>query len=233
MRNNLNLKIISTLIIMALGCQTSWAVDNTVSETVTAVDSNKVIELKDGTKVREMVNNQKRSLYQIALLSSISVPELREMNAGRYDKKDTVEVGERLVLPENSPILPALKKSDSNTNNQDKYANLPKLGSDDNYDPKADKDALATQVASTLQTLATQDWKQITSSENGGISGHVKNKAKDYAEDYVRSSVKNQVVDPLKGAAQDFLGQFGTAQLQFDISDTGSFNNINAKLFSP
>ena len=233
MRNNLNLKIISTLIIMALGCQTSWAVDNTVSETVTAVDSNKVIELKDGTKVREMVNNQKRSLYQIALLSSISVPELREMNAGRYDKKDTVEVGERLVLPENSPILPALKKSDSNTNNQDKYANLPKLGSNDNYDPKADKDALATQVASTLQTLATQDWKQITSSENGGISGHVKNKAKDYAEDYVRSSVKNQVVDPLKGAAQDFLGQFGTAQLQFDISDKGSFNNINAKLFSP
>ena len=233
MRNNLNLKIISTLIIMALGCQTSWAVDNTVSETVTAVDSNKVIELKDGTKVREMLNNQKRSLYQIALLSSISVPELREMNAGRYDKKDTVEVGERLVLPENSPILPALKKSDSNTNNQDKYANLPKLGSDDNYDPKADKDALATQVASTLQTLATQDWKQITSSENGGISGHVKNKAKDYAEDYVRSSVKNQVVDPLKGAAQDFLGQFGTAQLQFDISDKGSFNNINAKLFSP
>ena len=233
MRNNLNLKIISTLIIMALGCQTSWAVDNTVSETVTAVDSNKVIELKNGTKVREMVNNQKRSLYQIALLSSISVPELREMNAGRYDKKDTVEVGERLVLPENSPILPALKKSDSNTNNQDKYANLPKLGSDDNYDPKADKDALATQVASTLQTLATQDWKQITSSENGGISGHVKNKAKDYAEDYVRSSVKNQVVDPLKGAAQDFLGQFGTAQLQFDISDKGSFNNINAKLFSP
>ena len=233
MRNNLNLKIISTLIIMALGCQTSWAVDNTVSETVTAVDSNKVIELKDGTKVREMLNNQKRSLYQIALLSSISVPELREMNAGRYDKKDTVEVGERLVLPENSPILPALKKSDSDTNNQDKYANLPKLGSDDNYDPKADKDALATQVASTLQTLATQDWKQITSSENGGISGHVRNKAKDYAEDYVRSSVKNQVVDPLKGAAQDFLGQFGTAQLQFDISDKGSFNNINAKLFSP
>lgn len=231
MRNNLNLKVISTLIIMALGCQMSWAVDNTVSETVTAVDSNKVIELKDGMKVREMVNNQQRSLYQIALLSGVSVSELREMNAGRYDKKDVVEVGERLVLPENSPILPALKKTDSGS--QDKYANLPKLGSDDNYDVKADKDALASQVASTLQTLATQDWKQITSSENGGISGHVKNKAKDYAEDYVRNSVRNQVVDPLKGAAQDFLGQFGTAQLQFDISDTGSFNNINAKLFSP
>ena len=231
MRNNLNLKVISTLIIMALGCQMSWAVDNTVSETVTAIDSNKVIELKDGMKVREMVNNQQRSLYQIALLSGVSVSELREMNAGRYDKKDVVEVGERLVLPENSPILPALKKTDSGS--QDKYANLPKLGSDDNYDVKADKDALASQVASTLQTLATQDWKQITSSENGGISGHVKNKAKDYAEDYVRNSVRNQVVDPLKGAAQDFLGQFGTAQLQFDISDTGSFNNINAKLFSP
>ena len=231
MRNNLNLKVISTLVIMALGCQMSWAVDNTVSETVTAVDSNKVIELKNGTKVREMVNNQQRSLYQIALLSGISVSELREMNAGRYDKKDMVEVGERLVLPENSPILPTLKKSDSDS--QDKYANLPKLGSDDSYDVKADKDALASQVASTLQTLATQDWKQITSSDNGGIAGHVKNKAKDYAENYVRNGVRNQVVDPLKGAAQDFLGQFGTAQLQFDLSDTGSFNNINAKLFSP
>ncbi|MCX8648801.1 inverse autotransporter beta domain-containing protein [Gilliamella sp. B2776] len=231
MRNNLNLKVISTLVIMALGCQTSWAVDNTVSKTVTAVDSNKVIELKNGTKVREMVNNQQRSLYQIALLSGVSISELREINAGRYDKKDLVEVGERLVLPENSPILPAMKKSDSE--NQDKYANLPKLGSDDNYDTKADKDALASQVASTLQTLATQDWKQITSSENGGISGHVKNKAKDYAENYVRNGVRNQVIDPLKGAAQNFLGQFGTAQLQFDVSDTGSFNNINAKLFSP
>ena len=104
MRNNLNLKVISTLIIMALGCQMSWAADDTVSETVTAVDSNKVIELKDGTKVREMVNNQQRSLYQIALLSGVSVSELREMNAGRYDKKDMVEVGERLVLDRKSVV---------------------------------------------------------------------------------------------------------------------------------
>ncbi len=231
MRNNLNLKVISALIVIALGCQTTWATGSNTSSPVTAVDSNKIIELKDGTKVREMVNNQQRSLYQIALLSSISIAELRAMNAGRYDKKDVVEIGERLVLPENSPLLPAIKKVDPDS--QNKYANLPKLGSDDTYDPKVDKSALASQVASTIQTLASQDWKQITSPDNGGLSGHIKSKAKDYAEDYVRSGVRNQVVDPIKSAAQDFLGRFGTAQLQFDLSDKGTFNNVNLKLFSP
>ena len=232
MRNNLNLKVISALIVIALSCcQTSWAADSGISGPVTAVDSNKIIELKDGTKVREMVNNQQRSLYQIALLSSISIAELRAMNAGRYDKKDVVEIGERLVLPESSPLLPAIKKVDPDS--QDKYANLPKLGSDDTYDPKVDRSALASQVASTIQALASQDWKQITSPDSGGLSGHIKSKAKDYAEDYVRSGVRNQVVDPIKSAAQDFLGRFGTAQLQFDLSDKGTFNNVNLKLFSP
>ncbi|OCG04699.1 inverse autotransporter beta domain-containing protein [Gilliamella sp. wkB112] len=231
MKMNLNLTVISAFIMVALSCQPAFANKADSASPVVAVDSNKVIELKDGSKAREMINNQQRSLYQIALLSSISIAELREMNAGRFNKKDTVEVGERLVLPENSPILPPIKKVDSA--NKDKYSNLPQLGSDDNYNPKMDKDALATQVASTLQTLSSQDWKQITSSENGGISGHLKNKGKDYAENYVRNGVRNQVVDPLRSAAQDLLGRFGTAQLQFDVGDKGEFNNLNVKLFSP
>ena len=228
MTKSLNLKIISAFVIATLSLQPVYATD---SETASnAVDSNKIIELKNGTKAREMINNQQRSLYQIALLSSISISELRAMNAGRFDKKDVVDVGDRLILPENSPLLPAIKVSNDK---QDKYSNLPKLGSDDNYNVKQDKDALATQVASTLQTLATQDWKQITSSDNGGISGHLKDKGKNYAESYVRNGVKTQVVDPVRNAAQDFLGRFGTAQLQFDLSDKGQFNNVNLKLFSP
>ncbi|OCG02504.1 inverse autotransporter beta domain-containing protein [Gilliamella apis] len=228
MTKSLNLKIISAFVIATLSLQPVYATDSETSSN--AVDSNKIIELKNGTKAREMINNQQRSLYQIALLSSISISELRAMNAGRFDKKDVVDIGERLVLPENSPLLPAIKINDDK---KDKYSNLPKLSSDDNYDVKQDKDALATQVASTLQTLATQDWKQITSSDNGGISGHLKDKGKDYAENYVRNGVKTQIVDPVRNAAQDFLGRFGTAQLQFDLSDKGQFNNVNLKLFSP
>ncbi|OCG23837.1 hypothetical protein A9G11_04170 [Gilliamella sp. wkB108] len=231
MKTNLNLTVISALVIIALSSQPAWAATTQASTPVVAVDSNKVIELKNGSKVREMINNQQRSLYQIALLSDISIAELREMNAGRFDKKDQVEVGERLVLPESSPLLPAIKKADAGS--KDKYANLPKLGSDDNYDPKQDKDALATQVASTLQTLTSQDWKSITSSENGGVAGHIKMQGKDYAERYVRNGVKSQVVDPLRSAAQDFLGRFGTVQFQFDVSDKAEFRNVNLKLFSP
>ena len=228
MRKNLNLTIISAFVIATLGWQSVFAAEVEVSQS--SIDSDKIIKLKDGTKAREMINNQQRSLYQIALLSSISISELRAMNSGRFDKKDVIEVGERIVLPENSPLLPAIKLKDDK---KDKYGNLPKLGSDDNYDVKKDKEALSTQVASTLQTLASQDWKQITSPENGGLTGHLKNKGKDYAESYVRNGVKNQVVDPVRNAVQDFLGRFGTAQLQFDLSDKGTFNNVNLQLFSP
>ncbi|OCG22278.1 MULTISPECIES: inverse autotransporter beta domain-containing protein [unclassified Gilliamella] len=228
MKKNLNLTVISAFVIATLGWQSAFAVNAQVSQG--SVDSNKVIELKDGSKAREMINNQQRSLYQIALLSSISILELRAMNAGHFDKRDVVEVGERIVLPENSPLLPAIKLKDDE---KDNYSNLPKLGSDDKYDVKKDKEALSTQVASTLQTLASQDWKQITSSENGGLSGHLKNRGKDYTENYLRNSVKNQVVDPVRSAVQDFLGRFGTAQLQFDLSNKGEFNNVNLKLFSP
>lgn len=231
MKKSLNLSIIATVVIAAFSCQSAFAVTVQSDRTELAIDSNKVIELKDGSKVREMTNNQRRSLYQIALLSDISITELRQMNAGRYDKKDIVEVGERLVLPENSPLLPDLVKADNAK--EDKYQNLPKLGSDEHYDVKSNKDQSATQVASVLQTLGSQDWKQLTSADNGGLSGHLKTQGQDYAESYVRNGVKSQLVDPLRNTAQDFLGRFGTAQLQFDLSDKGDLSNVNVKLFSP
>ncbi|MCX8573808.1 MULTISPECIES: inverse autotransporter beta domain-containing protein [unclassified Gilliamella] len=233
MKTNLNLKIVSTLVVLALNCQTAMALDSKQGTSTVAVDNSKVIELKNGIKVREMVNNKKASLYQIALISGINVDQLRKMNNGRFDKKDVIEEGELLVLPENSPLLPAISTSKAEDTKQSKYTNLPDLGSDENYDVQADKDKLATHVAYALQTLATQDWKQLLSSENGGLSSQLANRGKDYAEDYLRSSVKNHVVDPLRTAAQDFLGRFGTAQLSFDVSDKGQFSNVNVKLFSP
>ena len=118
MAKSLNLKIISAFVIATLSLQPVYATDSETSSN--AVDSNKIIELKNGTKAREMINNQQRSLYQIALLSSISISELRAMNAGRFDKKDVVDIGERLVLPENSPLLPAIKINDDK---KDKYSN--------------------------------------------------------------------------------------------------------------
>ena len=233
MKTNLNLKVISALVLIALNCQTAIALDANNTLSSDAVDSNKIIELKNGSKVREMINNKKASLYQIALRSGITIEQLREMNAGRFDKRDSVEEGELLVLPENSPLLPSKHLSEpEKQEKQDKYA-LPNLGSDEKYDVKADKEKLDTYVAETLQTLATQDWEQLLSSENGGLSGHLRNKGRTYAEDYVRSNVRNHVVDPLRNAAQDFLGRFGTAQLSFDVSDKGNFNNLSLKLFSP
>lgn len=229
MRKNYNLGLIPAFVIATLSWNSAYATD-TQQQLANAIDSNKIIELKNGTKVREMVNNQQRSLYQIALLSNISISELRAMNAGRFDKRDIVKVDERLVLPENSPLLPAIV---ANKGKKDKYANLPTLGSDDSYDVKKDKDALASQVATVLQTLASQDWKNITSAENGGIAGHLKNKGKDYAENYVRNSINSQVIVPVRDATQNFLGHFGTAQLQFDLSDKAELSNINVKLFSP
>ncbi|MDF7668063.1 inverse autotransporter beta domain-containing protein [Orbaceae bacterium ESL0727] len=227
MKKGLNLTSIALFVITALG---SSAVFAAADQTALSVDSNKVIELKDGSKVREMINNQQRSLYQIALLSSISIAELREMNAGRFDKKDTVEVGDRLVLPENSPLLPPITKTGSKLD--DKYSNLPKLGSTNNYDPNAAANGSgSTQVASALQ-MAGQGWKQVTSSDSS-VSSQLKDQGKTYADSYIRNGVKTQAVDPLRSAAQDFLGRFGTAQLQFDVGDKGDLSNINAKLFSP
>ena len=118
-RKNLRLRVISAFVIATLSWNYAYAIDTQLSSN--EVDSNKIIELKNGTKAREMINNQKRSLYQIALLSNISISELRAMNAGRFDKKDMVEVDERLVLPENYPLLPAI----NNNNKKDKYSNLP------------------------------------------------------------------------------------------------------------
>ncbi|MDF7670027.1 inverse autotransporter beta domain-containing protein [Orbaceae bacterium ESL0721] len=228
MKKNLNLTSIAAFIIVALSSPLVFASTQSNQSSNAPIDTNKIIELKNGVKVREMINNKQHSLYQIALLSNISIAELREINAGRFNKKDVVEVGERLILPIDSPLLPPIVKVDDNLD--DKYKSLPELSSTDLGGDGVDTSD-AAQVAAALQ-MAAQNWEQLTSSGNT-LSSQLKTQGQDYATDYVRSGVQSQVIDPIRSAAQDFLGRFGTAQLQFNVGDEGKFNNFNVKLFSP
>ncbi|WP_392560967.1 inverse autotransporter beta domain-containing protein [Orbus sturtevantii] len=222
MKKNLNLSIISTFLMVILGCN---IVQAKISQPSSVIDEN--INPTSVNESRIFINNQQRSLYQIALLSGISVTELRELNKGDYDQTDIVKIGDSIVLPANSPLLP---KEAEHSPVEDKYSNLPSLGSSDKVELSANSDGLDHHVASVLQTLGQQDWDSMSSQK---VKEELNSKTQDYAENYVRNQVNSQVIDPIRSAAQDFLGHFGTAQLQFDVSDQARLNNVNVKLFSP
>lgn len=224
MKKYLNLSIVATFVLSALSYNAAWAKNNQSSAKSTNISTNKTNE-----DMRIFVSNQQRSLYQIALLSGISVTELRVINKGEYDNKDIVNMGDSILLPANSPLLPKEVKKDDESAKENKY-NLPSLGSSDNIDVNATDDTMERHVATVLQTLGQQDWDNMTSDK---LKEDLNNKTQDYAENYVRNQVQNQVIDPIRSAAQDFLGRFGTAQLQFDVSDQAKLNNVNVKLFSP
>ncbi|WP_276831657.1 inverse autotransporter beta domain-containing protein [Frischella perrara] len=219
----LNLTTVATLVIATLSYNFTYA-------QISANSSTKNYNSKNtNDDVRIFINNQQRSLYQIALLSGISIMELRELNKGDYDNIDVVKVGDSIVLPANSPLLPALTNIED-IKEENKY-NLPSLGSTDVVDSNvSDSDVLETHLANTLQFLGQQDWENMSSRK---IKEDLQSSTRDYAENYVRSQVHNQVIDPIQNAAQDFLSLFGTAQLSFDVSDQARLNNVNVKLFSP
>ncbi|RKS84731.1 adhesin/invasin [Orbus hercynius] len=222
MKKSLNLSMVATLVLVALSCHVAKA---QVSRSLPVKNENAKLSQADNLKV--FINNQQRSLYQIALLSNISVSELRDLNKGSYDDTDIVKVGDSINLPADSPLLPAESKK---TKENSKYSYLPSLGSSDKASAEKNDNALDTQVASVLQTLGQQDWDHMSSQQ---LKDDLNTKTQNYAESYVRNQVNNQVIDPIRSAAQDFLGRFGTAQLQFDVSDQAKLNNVNVKLFSP
>ncbi|XKM13882.1 inverse autotransporter beta domain-containing protein [Orbaceae bacterium ac157xtp] len=224
MKRYLNLSIIATFVIATLSTQVASA---KTAQSSSAKKEGITSTSKADDNLRVFVNNQQRSLYQIALLSGISVSELRELNKGDYDKVDIVKVGDSIVLPATSPLLPAEKVE---VKKEDKYSNLPSLGSSDKVEVKSNDEIIETQVATVLQTMGQLDWGDMTSDK---VKEDLKNKSQSYTENYVRNQVNQQVIDPVRSAAQDFLGRFGTAQLQFDVSDQGRLNNLNVKLFSP
>ncbi len=61
------------------------------------------------------------SLYQLALQSGIQVNELRRLNKGSLDRRDTLNAGESLLLPADSPLFPVVA-------NNALVSNLPELG---------------------------------------------------------------------------------------------------------
>lgn len=222
MKKSLNLSMVATLVLGVL----SYNIANAQVASSSVKNETANIAKSDSDKVRIFVNNQQRSLYQIALLSNISIAELRSLNKGSFDGVDVVKVGESIVLPADSPLLPVETKK---TEKDDKYSYLPNLGSSDNVDLTTNN-SVETQVATVLQTLGQQDWENMTADK---VKEDINNRTQDYAENYVRNQVHSQVIDPIRSAAQDFLGRFGTAQLQFDVSDQAKLNNVNVKLFSP
>lgn len=221
MKKSLNLSVVAAFVLAAL----SYNVAQAKTSQQTSIN-NKDASSAKADDVRVFVNTQQRSLYQIALLSGISITELRKINKGEYDNVDVVKIGQSIVLPAHSSLLPAESKE---IKKEEKYSNLPSLGSSDKIDVTKD-DSMERQVATVLQTLGQQDWDNMSSEK---IKQDLNNKTQDYAESYVRNQVHTQVIDPIRNAAQDFLGRFGTAQLQFDVSDQAKLNNINVKLFSP
>lgn len=156
------------------------------------------------------------SLYQLALQSGVTVAELRAMNKGGLDRRDTLKVGESLLLPASSPLFPVESKDgliDSN---------LPELGMGNAPIPKGGPDALGVKAASTAQTLASQNWNTLTSDQ-----------VKNQAENWAKGQAKSQIVSPVQKEAEEFLGKFGKAQVNISVDDKGSLKNSTASLFTP
>ncbi|QIQ20641.1 inverse autotransporter beta domain-containing protein [Zophobihabitans entericus] len=222
MTKSLNLSIIASFIVVALSSSVAYAKPSVIPTTKAATTEEDAAE-----KVRLYINSQQRSLYQIALLSGISVTELRELNKGTYDNIDVVKAGESIVLPASSPLLPP---EQTTLSANDKY-DLPKLGSSETVTPtESDSDIIDKHIAQALTTIGQQDWENMSSDK---MKDQLRNDTQQYAENYVRNQVNSQIIDPIRGAAQDFLGRFGTAQLGFNVSDEGRLNNVSVKLFSP
>lgn len=220
-----NLTAVATFFIATLSYNAAYARISANS----SITNDKVAE-KENDNVRIFVNDQQRSLYQIAVMSGISIMELRQLNKGDYDNVDVVKVGDSIVLPADSPLLPPLVKQNIKQEQTNKY-NLPDLGSSDASNTNtSDNEVIETHLANALQFLGQQDWENMSSNK---VKEELQTSSKDYVESYIRNEIHNQVIDPIHTAAQDFLSLFGTAQLSFDVSDEARLNNVNVKLFSP
>ncbi|WP_427191839.1 inverse autotransporter beta domain-containing protein [Yersinia enterocolitica] len=146
------------------------------------------------------------NLYQLALQSDISVEQLRIMNKGGLDRRDTVKVGENLLLPTSSPRFPAQKKGELITSNL--------LELDMGNAPVSQTETNAMKMAGTLKSVGSQDWNTVTGDQRN-------------------NQAKAQVVAPVQLEAQDFLGKFGKVLAGIAVDDEGSLKNSDASHFPP
>lgn len=155
----------------------------------------------------------KTSLYQLALQSGLHVSELRRLNNGSLDKRDTLNAGESLKLPADSPLFPVAV-------NMPLDSNLPELGMGNEPVPK--NDTMPMKMAGTAQTVGAQNWNSMTDDQ-----------VKNQAEGWAKNQVKSQMIDPLQQQAQELLGKFGKAQVGIAVDDKGDFSKSTASLFTP
>lgn len=209
MRMRLNLSIIASLVVASIGIQS-----------VAYAEQTKGVELAGAERSSSQVyvNSQQRSLYQIALLSGISVAELRQLNKGVLDKTDIVKVGERIILPSTSPLLSTANAGGA----------LPVLSGQNKIENVGD--SVDYKVASALQALGSRDWNNVTSDQ---LANEAKSKLESETQGYIRNQVNSYVVDPIQNAAQNLLSKFGTAEVKLSVSDEFRLRGSSAKLFSP
>ncbi|MCB5307128.1 inverse autotransporter beta domain-containing protein [Yersinia massiliensis] len=163
----------------------------------------------DATATRIYTVESRTSLDQLALQSGLPLSELRRLNQGSLDRRDTLEVGESLLLPTDSPVFPVVT---SNILASD----LPELGMGN--EPVSLADTEAMKVAGALKSVGGQDWNSMTGDQ-------AKNQAGGWA--------KNQLIAPLQQQAQDLLGKFGQAQISIAVDDRGDFSKSTFSLFTP
>lgn len=156
------------------------------------------------------------SLYQLALQSGITVSELRVLNKGSLDRRDTLKAGESLLLPATSPLLPVTDKDGRYINN------LPELGMGNDPVSKDAPSEAEMKVAAAAQSLGGQDWNTMTG-----------DRAKNQAENWATGQAKSRVLTPVQQQAQDLLGKFGKAQVSLSVDDHGDLSKSAASLFTP
>ncbi|WP_449543956.1 inverse autotransporter beta domain-containing protein [Lelliottia nimipressuralis] len=148
------------------------------------------------------------SLHSLALQSGLQLAELRRLNNGTLDRRETLKAGESLLLPADSPLFPVSASP------------LPNLGMSEAPAPTGER--VPNHMAGSAHTLGTYDWNNLNSDQ-----------VKSQAENWVKNKVKGHVVSPVQQQAQTLLGKFGKAQVGIAVDDRGDFKKSKVSLFTP
>lgn len=156
------------------------------------------------------------SLYQLAMQSDVTVLQLRAINRGSLDRRETLKAGESLLLPATSPLF-----THENTDTPIP-SNLPELGMGNAPVPKGSPSVEEMKAIESVQLVGRQNWNDMTSDQ-----------AKEQAEGLAKGWANSLILSPLQKKTQDLLEQFGKAQLNLNVDDKGRLKNTTASLFTP
>lgn len=175
---------------------------------------------QDRAALRMYTAEQSTSLYQLALQSGINLDELRRLNKGSLDRRDTLKAGETLLLPASSPLFPRDSKEKGNEQGDPRWESLPELGNGN--EPLSTVDKSEQQAAKVAQRIGAQDWNNLSGTQ-----------LQSQAENWAKSEAKSRVLTPAQQQAQDLLGKFGKAQVNLSVDDKGDLSRSSASLLTP